>query len=75
MKRGNGQTPSAPGGPQDNEEADEMEDLKKKLEEARLTPEAQKVADRELKRLAKMNPAQAEHQVCRNYLENLAEIP
>ena len=22
-----------------------------------------------------MNPAQAEHQVCRNYLENLAEIP
>lgn len=62
------------GGEQD-EEANEVEELKKKLDEAKLSPEAQKVADRELKRLARMNPAQAEHQVCRNYLENLAEIP
>ncbi|KAK0853955.1 hypothetical protein LTR02_000753 [Friedmanniomyces endolithicus] len=66
--------PGAPGG-QGDEEPNEVEELKKKLDEAKLTPEAQKVADRELKRLAKMNPAQAEHQVCRNYLENLAEIP
>ncbi|CAK3873600.1 Lon protease 2, peroxisomal [Lecanosticta acicola] len=57
------------------EEVNEVEELKKKLDEAGLSPEAQKVADRELKRLSKMNPAQAEHQVCRNYLENLAEIP
>jgi ATP-dependent Lon protease len=57
------------------EEANEAEELKKRLDEARLTPEAQKVADRELKRFAKMNPQQAEHQVIRNYLENLAEIP
>ena len=49
--------------------------MKKRLDEAQLSPEAQKVADRELKRLAKMNPAQAEHQVIRNYLENLSEIP
>ena len=85
LKRmGNGQMPGngmgfpggfgAPGG-QGDEETNEVEELKKKLDEAKLTPEAQKVADRELKRLAKMNPAQAEHQVCRNYLENLAEIP
>ncbi|TKA76882.1 Lon protease 2, peroxisomal [Friedmanniomyces simplex] len=81
MRRiGNGQIPGgmglpgAPGG-QGDEEPNEVEELKKKLDEAKLTPEAQKVADRELKRLAKMNPAQAEHQVCRNYLENLAEIP
>ncbi|KAK4618069.1 Lon protease 2, peroxisomal [Fulvia fulva] len=58
-----------------DDEVNEIEELKKKLDEAGLSPEAQKVADRELKRLAKMNPAQAEHQVCRNYLENLAEIP
>ncbi|KXT09589.1 hypothetical protein AC579_2504 [Pseudocercospora musae] len=58
-----------------DDEVNEMEELKKKLDEAGLSPDAQKVADRELKRLAKMNPAQAEHQVCRNYLENLAEIP
>ncbi|KAK3052007.1 hypothetical protein LTR09_006961 [Extremus antarcticus] len=57
------------------EEANEVEELKKRLDEAKLTPEAQKVADRELKRLTGMNPAQAEHQVIRNYLENLAEIP
>jgi len=65
----------ASGGQGNDEEANEVEELKKKLDEAKLTPDAQKVADRELKRLAKMNPAQAEHQVCRNYLENLAEIP
>ena len=82
MRRmGNGQMPGGlPGGfgasgGQGDEEANEVEELKKKLDDARLTPEAQKVADRELKRLGKMNPAQAEHQVCRNYLENLAEIP
>ena len=40
-----------------------------------MTAEAAKVADRELKRLKKMSPAQAEYQVTRNYLENLAEIP
>lgn len=57
------------------EEVNEADELKKKLDEAKLTPEAQKVADRELKRFAKMNPQQAEHQVIRNYLENLAEIP
>lgn len=57
------------------EEANEADELKKRLDEAKLTPEAQKVADRELKRFAKMNPQQAEHQVIRNYLENLAEIP
>ena len=63
------------GGGGGDEEPNEVEELKKRLDEAKLSPEAQKVADRELKRLAKMNPAQAEHQVCRNYLENLAEIP
>ena len=57
------------------EEPNEVEELRKKLDEAKLTPEAQKVADRELKRLKKMNPAQAEYGVCRTYLENLSEIP
>nr|OQO18160.1 Lon protease 2, peroxisomal [Rachicladosporium sp. CCFEE 5018] len=81
---GNGQMPggmSLPpgfgggGGQQADEEANETDELKKRLEDAKLSPEAQKVADRELKRFAKMNPNQAEHQVIRNYLENLAEIP
>ncbi|KAH7395127.1 ATP-dependent protease-like protein La [Phaeosphaeria sp. MPI-PUGE-AT-0046c] len=66
-----------PGGGQQGgeEEANEIEELKKRLEDAKLSPEADKVAQRELQRLQKMNPAQAEYQVCRNYLENLAEIP
>ncbi|KAI5363211.1 putative ribosomal protein S5 domain 2-type [Septoria linicola] len=80
-RMGNGQIPPIGMGPGmggsqgQDDEVNEIEELKKKLDEAGLSPEAQKVADRELKRLAKMNPAQAEHQVCRNYLENLAEIP
>ncbi|PQE32085.1 hypothetical protein CJF32_00001694 [Rutstroemia sp. NJR-2017a WRK4] len=64
------------GGPQDDEqEPNEIEELKKKIESAKMTPEAAKVAERELKRLKKMSPAQAEYQVCRSYLENLIEIP
>lgn len=65
------------GGPSQpkSEEPNEMEELKKRLDAAQLTPEASKVANREMARLTKMNPAQAEYQVCRNYLENLAEIP
>lgn len=57
------------------DEPNELEELKKKIQEAKLTPEAQKVADRELKRLKKMNPAQAEYGVCRTYIETLSEIP
>lgn len=65
-----------PGGGQGgDEEENEVEELKKRLDAAGLSLEAEKAANREMKRLAKMNPAQAEYQVIRNYLENLAEIP
>ena len=65
----------APGGSRDDEPANELDELQKKLDAARLSEEALKVAARELKRLKRMNPAQAEYQVCRNYLENISEIP
>ncbi len=74
----NGFPPGFPGGGQQQaggEEDNEIEELKKKLQDAQLSPEADKVAQRELARLQKMNPAQAEYQVCRNYLETLSEIP
>lgn len=58
-----------------DDELDELAELRKKLGEAKMTPEAQKVADRELKRLRMMNPSQAEYGVCRTYLETLSEIP
>lgn len=58
-----------------DDEPNELEELKKKIEDAKLTPEAQKVATRELRRLKKMNPAQAEYGVCRTYIETLSEVP
>jgi ATP-dependent Lon protease len=67
--------PGMSGPPEDEQEPNEMDELKKKLDAAKLTPEAAKVADRELKRLKKMSPAQADYQVTRNYLESLSEIP
>ena len=57
------------------QEPNEIDELKQKIDDAKLTPEAQKVADRELKRLRKMNPMQAEYGVSRTYVENLSEIP
>ncbi|RMZ87199.1 hypothetical protein DV736_g5576, partial [Chaetothyriales sp. CBS 134916] len=47
----------------------------RRVHEAGLSAEAQKVADRELRRLKKMNPANAEYGVIRTYVENLVEIP
>lgn len=59
----------------DDKEPNEVDELQQKLQEAQLSPEAQKVADKELRRLRKMNPANAEYGVCRTYLENISEIP
>ncbi|KAF2275580.1 ATP-dependent protease-like protein La [Westerdykella ornata] len=60
---------------QGEDETNELEELKRKLQDAKLPPDAEKVAQRDLQRLQKMNPAQAEYSVIRNYLETLAEIP
>ncbi|KAI4743379.1 putative ATP-dependent protease La [Aureobasidium sp. EXF-12298] len=68
-------SPMSLGKPDDEEEPNEIDELRKRIDDAKLSPEAAKVAERELKRLSKMNPAQADYQVCRTYLENLAEIP
>ncbi|KAK9472980.1 Lon protease C-terminal proteolytic domain-containing protein [Dipodascopsis tothii] len=58
-----------------DDDGDDVGELVKRLEAAALTPEADKIAQRELKRLKRMHPTQAEYQVCRTYLETLAEIP
>ncbi|KAK8080688.1 hypothetical protein PG997_008506 [Apiospora hydei] len=63
------------GGKGDQSDADDLEELNKKIEEAKLPPEAAKVAEREMKRLKQMNTSQAEYQVIRTYLETLSEIP
>ena len=54
---------------------DELEELGKRLEDAQLSAEAKKVADRELKRLRQMSPQSAEYQVARTYLDVFAALP
>jgi ATP-dependent Lon protease len=70
-----GMAPPGGRGNEEEKEPNEIDELQQKLNDAQLSPEARKVADKELKRLRKMNPANAEYGVCRTYLENLAEIP
>src|SRR2546421_4417660 len=53
----------------------EIDELRKKVEEAQMTAEAKKECDRELKRLAKMTPASAEYMVTRTYLEWMTSLP
>src|SRR5215467_3176219 len=61
-------------GEQDDAQA-EIDELRKKVEEAGMTAEAKKECDRELKRLAKMTPASAEYMVSRTYLEWMTSLP
>ena len=59
----------------DGDETDELAGLKKRLDDAKLPEDAQKVVDRELKRLESMNGQGAETHVIRNYLELIADLP
>jgi ATP-dependent Lon protease len=53
----------------------EIDELRKKVEEANMSAEAKKECERELKRLAKMTPASAEYMVSRTYLEWMTSLP
>src|ERR1700690_381730 len=53
----------------------EIDELRKKVDESGMTAEAKKECDRELKRLAKMTPASAEYMVSRTYLEWMTSLP
>ncbi|KAI9469627.1 ATP-dependent protease La, partial [Zychaea mexicana] len=60
--------------PQDVEE-DDMTMLNRRIMEAKLPNEALTVAQRELKRIQRLQPSSNEWAVARNYLECLADIP
>jgi ATP-dependent Lon protease len=53
----------------------EIDELRKKVEEAGMPAEAKKECEREVKRLAKMTPASAEYMVSRTYLEWMTSLP
>lgn len=55
--------------------ASEVAALRKQLEENPLPEEPQKVALKELERLAQMSPAVAEYTISRNYLDWLLNLP
>ncbi|GAB5541966.1 MAG: endopeptidase La [Sandaracinaceae bacterium] len=54
---------------------DEIENLRDKMARADMPHEAEKAARRQLRRMRSMNPAGAEYQVARNYVEWMADLP
>jgi ATP-dependent Lon protease len=56
-------------------EGAEIDELRKKIEEANLPEEAKRQAERELSRLESLPSAAAEHGVIRTYLEWIVELP
>jgi ATP-dependent Lon protease len=58
-----------------DENGSEMDALEQKLTEANLPEEAQKLVDRELRRLKSQNPNAPDSNVTRNYLEWIADLP
>jgi ATP-dependent Lon protease len=53
----------------------DLSDLRKKIEEAGLPEDIKKIADKELKRLERINQASPEYNVSRTYLDYLAGMP
>jgi ATP-dependent Lon protease len=53
----------------------EVDEIRKKIMEAKMPPDVQKVAEKELDRLSKMSTMSAEYTVARTYLDWLTDIP
>eukprot|EP00931_Biecheleriopsis_adriatica_P009411 TRINITY_DN11048_c0_g2_i2.p1 TRINITY_DN11048_c0_g2~~TRINITY_DN11048_c0_g2_i2.p1 ORF type:complete len:1005 (+),score=235.78 TRINITY_DN11048_c0_g2_i2:322-3015(+) len=60
---------------EEDAEEDEVSLLREALKRAQLSAEAEKIAQRELRRLQNIQPHHPEYSVCRTYLETLANLP
>ncbi len=59
----------------DGEEGADLEELEKKIAAAKMSKEARKKADGELKKLKLMSPMSAEATVVRNFIDTLVNLP
>lgn len=58
-----------------DERAEEIQEFRNKIDEAKMPEKVEKEAERQLKRLEKMHPDSAEASTVRTYLEWLVELP
>ena len=62
-------------GDEEDDASNELDELEKRLAEAKLSPEAAEVAKKQLKRLRSMSPQSPEGAMVRTYLEWILDLP